>query len=125
MARAVCIAFAGGNDCGTESNVGHPHRRLGTYQVHTIAEGGSGSKNAQNCYGILDGFHDSIASFKITEFSCLALKDSGNGLDGVTIVDLLGKWMFSQCYTGRFFIVLQGRLEKLSKTRRSRLACHI
>lgn len=35
----------------------------------------------------------------------------GNELDGVGILELLGEWMFRQCYARRPFFILQGGLK--------------
>jgi hypothetical protein len=40
------------------------------------------------------------------------MENGGNGLDGVTLLEVLGEWMFGQCYARLAFIVLQGSLEK-------------
>lgn len=55
---------------------------------------------------------------KFGEGSCLILENSGNGLDGVTTLELLGEWVFRQCYASLFFVILQDNLEKVSKARR-------
>ena len=40
------------------------------------------------------------------------MKNGGNGLDRMTLLEALGKRMFGQCYARLGFIVLQGSLEK-------------
>lgn len=42
----------------------------------------------------------------------------------MVILDLLGEWMFGQCYVGSFFVIPQGSVEKLAKTGRSRSVPH-
>jgi len=83
-----------------------------------IAEVSSGRNCTQSRYGTLERFHDSIAPPEFGEGSCLILEYSGNGLDGVTILELLGEWVIRQCYASLFFVILQDNLEKVSKARR-------
>ena len=49
---------------------------------------------------------------EVAEGLCLLTKNGGNGLYGVAVLELLGEWMFSQCYARLLFIVLQNGLEK-------------
>ncbi len=35
------------------------------------------------------------------------------------ILELLGEWVFCQCYVGCFFVVVEGIIEKPSKSRQS------
>jgi len=60
------------------------------YQLHRIA------KRTYNRYDILDRFRKPVASREIIEFPCMALKKSGNGLDGGMVLELLGEWVFGQ-----------------------------
>ena len=38
-------------------------------------------------------------------------KNGGNGLDGVTVLELLGEWMLGQCYARLLFVILQSNLK--------------
>lgn len=55
-----------------------------------------------------------LPSPEFTEWPCLSLKHSSNGLARVTILELLREWVAGQY---RSVLVLQGRLEQDSKTR--------
>ncbi len=60
------------------------------------------TRDGGNRYGILNGFHNSIASWRITESLHLALNKKNNGLNRVTILELLGNWVLGQYYVGCF-----------------------
>ena len=52
-------------------------------------------------------------------------KNDGNGLDRVTILELLGEWMIGQVLARLLFIVTKGSLKEWLKARRSLLVTHI
>jgi hypothetical protein len=66
----------------------------------------------QNRYDSFERLKDFVPSAKITEGLCLFLKNGGNGLDRVTILELLGEWMSGQYYARLFLVVLYGSLEE-------------
>jgi hypothetical protein len=45
------------------------------------------------------------------------LKNGGDGLDGVTTLELLGERVFGQCYARLLIVFLQGSLEQHLKMR--------
>jgi hypothetical protein len=49
----------------------------------------------------------------------LFTENNGNGLDRVTTLELVGKWMIGQCPARLVFIVSKGSLEDLLKVRKS------
>ena len=87
-------------------------QRLRTYQTNILAKVSSGRKFTQNGYGLFEGLQDFVRSPEFTEGLCLFMENSGNGLDGVTILKSVGEWMLSQCYARFLFVVLQGSLKK-------------
>ena len=40
------------------------------------------------------------------------MKNGGNGLDGVAVLEPIGEWMLRQFYARLLFVVLQGGLKK-------------
>jgi len=40
------------------------------------------------------------------------MKNNGNGVDRVALLEALGEWMFGQCYARKPFVVMQGSFEK-------------
>jgi hypothetical protein len=66
----------------------------------------------QNRYDIFKGLEDFVPSTKLTEGFSLFVKNGGNRLDRVTILELLGEWMSGQYYAGFFFVVLYSSLEE-------------
>ena len=66
----------------------------------------------QNRYDRFEGLEDFVPSTKLTEGLCLFMKNGGNRLDRVTILELLGEWMSGQYYAGLFLVVLYGSLEE-------------
>ena len=53
------------------------------------------------------------------------LKDGGNGLDGVMILEALGKRMFGQFYARLLLVVLQSGLKEHTQMWRSWLVSHV
>lgn len=60
-------------------------------------------------YGV---FFNGFTILSPSECSCLFTKNGGDGLDGITILELLGKWMIAQYYARLPFVALQGSLEE-------------
>jgi hypothetical protein len=58
----------------------------------------------------LSKLHDLFLSLEFIEGLCLFMKHGGNGLNGITLLEALGEWVFGQCYARLSFIVLQGSL---------------
>jgi hypothetical protein len=128
MARPVYIALAGGNGYRMRIRVRdmkYSYRAFPTYQINRPAEVGNIRKCIQNRYRILERLRDFITSSEFTEGLRLFMKKIGNGLDGATILELLGEWVFGQCYASLFLVVLQGSLKEHSKMRRSQMVTHV
>ena len=89
-------------------NVKHPI----IAQTHQT-DGVSGCRQfMQNRYDTFEGLQNFVPSTKLTKGLCLLIKNGGNGLDRVTILELLGEWMSGQYYAGLFFVVLYSSLEE-------------
>ena len=55
---------------------------------------------------------DSVLSAKFTESLCLISKNGGDGLDGITVLELLGEWVLGQWYARLVLVVLQSNLKE-------------
>ena len=58
---------------------------------------------------------DFVMSLRFTEGLCLLPKNGGNGsygIDRVTILEEIGKWMLDQFYARLLFVILQGGLKE-------------
>jgi hypothetical protein len=92
IAKPASIALAGENGYRIRVNVRcmeHPIVRSGTYK-----EGGTVKKCIQNRYRILEQLGKFITPSEFAKGKRLFLKSRGKGLDRVTILELLGKWVF-------------------------------
>jgi hypothetical protein len=68
--------------------------------------------------------HFAFDSSKFIEGLCFLLKDCGDGLDRIALVEFLGERMIDQFLPGLLFISLQGSLEERLK-RRARRVTHV
>jgi hypothetical protein len=125
MARPAQITLTGGNAYRVNSGMGNTPPMHLTYHADDVAEGGGSRKCGQNCNSTLNGLHDPFHSLVFTKDRDLVLQKGGNGLYGLTTLELCSEWMFGQCYACLPLVRLQGRLEKHSQPSRSRSVTHI
>ena len=88
-----------------------------TYHADSVTEGSVGGKCIQNGDGRFEKFRDSTATPGSSEGLCLFLEDILDGLEGVGLLELLGKWVLCPWFARLFCVVLQGRLEEGGKIR--------
>jgi hypothetical protein len=76
-----------------------------------------GGKFIQNGDGRFEGFRDSTVTSGSSEGLCLFLEEIRDGLEGVALLELLGKWVLCPWFACLFCVLLQGRLEEGGKIR--------
>ena len=84
-----------------------------TYQTDSRAKRLVRRKRMQDMDYTLERFHYfAFDSSKFIEGLCLLLKDCGDGLDRITLFELLGERMVDQFLPGLLFISMQSSLEE-------------
>jgi hypothetical protein len=66
-------------------------------------------KNLHNRTKVVDQLVISVA--KIPELLCFFLKELEHSIDGLAILEFLGKWILGQVYSGVLVITSQGSIE--------------
>ena len=89
-----------------------------TYHADSVTEGITGGKCIQNGDGRFERFRDStVTSSGSSEGLCLFLEDIRDGLEGVGLLEVLGKWVIRPWFARLLCVLLQGRLEEGGKIR--------
>jgi hypothetical protein len=88
------------------------------YHADSVTDGTIGGKFIQNGDGTFDRFRDStVTSSRSGEGLCLYLEYILDGLEGVALLEFLGKWVLCPWFSRLFCVLLEGRLEEGGKIR--------
>ena len=76
----------------SDERYGHltPSERLQAYHADIVTKIGGCRKLIESCYGLFEGLQDLVVSSEFIERVCLFTQNGGNGLDGGTVLKLVG-----------------------------------
>ena len=88
------------------------------YSTDSVTEGTIGGERIQNGDSRFERFRDFVVTFSgLREGLCLLLEDIRDGLEGIALVEFLGKWVFCPWFARLICVFLQRGLEEGRKAR--------